>query len=95
MNDIHLFREATKMICAACAIFAQVALAGCAGPRITALDVEIARAQAEAQRACYAAHMPPEYADARDAALVAMAINAHTKRARMWRNLVFGSIFKK
>ena len=48
-------------------------LAGCAGPRVTALDVEIARAQAEAQKACYAAQMLPAYADARDAALAAMA----------------------
>jgi len=48
-------------------------LAACAGPRVTALDVEIARAQAEAQKACYAAQMLPAYADARDAALAAMA----------------------
>ena len=48
--------------------------AGCAGPRVTALDVEIARAQIEAQKACYAAQMLPAYAaDARDAALIAMA----------------------
>jgi len=70
MNNINLFREATKMFCAACAIFAQV---GCAGPQVTALDVEIARAQAEAARACYAVQMPPADADARDAALLAMA----------------------
>lgn len=50
-----------------------LSLAGCAGPQVTALDVEIARAQAEAQRACYAAHMPPDYPDARDAALLLMA----------------------
>lgn len=56
-----------------CAIFAQVALAGCAGPRVTAMDVEIARAHIEAQKACYAAQMFPAYADARDAALLAMA----------------------
>ena len=48
-------------------------LAGCAGPRVTALDVEIAKAQAEAQKACYAAHQAPDYADARDAALATMA----------------------
>ena len=48
-------------------------LAGCAGPQVTALDVEIARAQAETARACYAAHMPPAYPDARDAALLLMA----------------------
>lgn len=59
-----------KMLCAACAIFAQ---AGCAGPRVTALDVEIARAQAETARACYAAAAPPAYDDARDAALMLMA----------------------
>lgn len=47
-------------------------LAACAGPKITALDVEIARAQAEAARACYAAQIMPESADARDAALVAL-----------------------
>lgn len=48
-------------------------LTGCSGPRITAEDVEIARHQAEAARACYAAQALPAYADARDAALVAMA----------------------
>lgn len=48
-------------------------LAGCAGPRITALDVEIARAQADIARACYAAQTLPAYSDARDAALVVMA----------------------
>ena len=52
---------------------AALSLTACAGPRVTALDVEIARAQAEAQRACYAAQMLPDYADARDAALVLMA----------------------
>ena len=70
MNNINLFRDATKMICAACAIFAQV---GCAGPKLTALDVEIARHQAEAQRACWAAQQLPAFSDARDAALVMMA----------------------
>ena len=48
-------------------------LAACSGPRVTALDVEIARHQAEAQKACYAAHQTPDFADARDAALAAMA----------------------
>ena len=62
-----------KRAISVCAIFAQVAIAGCAGPRVTALDVEIARHQAEAARACYAAQMFPAYADARDAALMAMA----------------------
>lgn len=62
-----------KRAISVCAIFAQVALAGCAGPQVTALDVEIARAQAEAQRACWAAQMPPAYADARDAALLTLA----------------------
>lgn len=71
MNNINLFPGAGKMV-AACAIIAQV---GCAGPKVTALDVEIARAQAEAQRACYAAHQLPDFADARDAALVIMARN--------------------
>ena len=52
---------------------AAMALTACAGPKVTALDVEIARAHAEAQRACYAAHQFPDFADARDAALVAMA----------------------
>ena len=72
MNNINLFREATKMS-AACAFFAQVALSGCAGPQVTAEDVAIAHYQAETQRACYAAQQMPAYADARDAALVAMA----------------------
>ena len=67
MNKINLFREATKMICVV------VALAGCAGPKITAEDVAIAAYQAEAQRACYAAQQLPAFADARDAALVLMA----------------------
>lgn len=67
MSEIHLFRGATKMIAAA------LCLAACAGPRVTALDVEIAKAQAEAQKACYAAQMLLDYADARDAALVLMA----------------------
>lgn len=70
MRHINLFREVTEMLCATCAIFAQV---GCAGPKPTAEDVEIARAQAETARACYAAHMLPDYADARDAALILMA----------------------
>ncbi len=69
MNDIKFFRGVTKLIMT-CAIFAQV---GCAGPQVTALDVEIARAQVETARACYAAHMPPAYPDARDAALMLMA----------------------
>lgn len=62
-----------KRAISVCAIFAHVALAGCAGPQVTALDVEIARAHIEAQKACYAAQMPPAYADARDAALLALA----------------------
>lgn len=70
MNNINLFPGAGKMLCAACAIFAQV---GCAGPQVTALDVEIARHQAEAQRACWAAQQLPAFSDARDAALVMMA----------------------
>lgn len=48
-------------------------LAACAGPRITVEDVAIAAYQAEAQRACYAAQQLPAFADARDAALIAMA----------------------
>jgi len=67
MSEIHLFRGATKMIAAA------LCLAACAGPRVTALDVEIARHQAEAQRACWAAQQLPAFSDARDAALVMMA----------------------
>lgn len=61
-------------------LFADLALAAmlplltaCAGPKVTALDVEIARHQAEAQRACYAAQALPPYEDARDAALIVMA----------------------
>ena len=48
-------------------------LAACAGPKITEQDVAIAALQADAQRACYAAQQLPAFADARDAALVAMA----------------------
>lgn len=48
-------------------------LAACAGPRLTAEDVAIAQYQADAARACYAAQALPAYADARDAALIAMA----------------------
>ena len=70
MNNINLFPGAGKMLCAACAILAQV---GCAGPKVRALDVEIARAQADAQRACWAAQQLPAFVDARDAALVIMA----------------------
>lgn len=70
MNNTNLFRDATKMFCAACAIFAQV---GCAGPKLTAEDVAIAAYQAEAQRACWAAQQLPAFSDARDAALIAMA----------------------
>lgn len=47
-------------------------LASCAGPRVTAEDVAIARYQAEAQRACWAAQAIPAYADARDAALLVL-----------------------
>ena len=70
MNNINLFRDATKMVCAACAIFAQV---GCSGPKLTPEDVAIAAYQAEAQRACWAAQQLPAFSDARDAALIAMA----------------------
>ena len=52
----------------------------CAGPKVTALDAEIAAAQAETARACYAAEeakaqarTATQYVDARDAALVVMA----------------------
>lgn len=48
-------------------------LTACSGPAVTALDVEIARAQAEAARACYAARQIPDYADVRDAALIMLA----------------------
>lgn len=55
------------------ALVAALSLTACAGPKVTALDVEIARMQAETQKACYAAHQVQDYADARDAALAAMA----------------------
>ena len=55
------------------ALAACMSLAACAGPKITAEDVAIAAHQAEAQRACYAAQQLPAFADARDAALIAMA----------------------
>lgn len=55
------------------AITCAVSLSACAGPALTALDVQIAQAQAETARACYAARQIPAYADARDAALILMA----------------------
>lgn len=50
-------------------------LPACAGPKITAEDVVIARYQAESQQACYRAQaaQAQQYPDARDAALVIMA----------------------
>lgn len=47
----------------------------CAGPKITAEDIVIARYQAESQQACYRAQAAQsgQYQDARDAALVIMA----------------------
>lgn len=54
-------------------IMSLLCLTACAGPKITAEDVEIARVQAEATRACYAAQQLPAYADARDAVIVALA----------------------
>lgn len=50
-------------------------LPACAGPKITAEDVVIARYQSESQQACYRAQaaQAQQYPDARDAALVIMA----------------------
>lgn len=50
-------------------------LSACAGPKITAEDVAIARYQAESQQACYRAQaaQAQQYPDARDAALIVMA----------------------
>lgn len=50
-------------------------LSACAGPKITAEDVVIARYQSESQQACYRAQaaQAQQYPDARDAALVIMA----------------------
>ena len=55
-------------------------LTGCAGPKVTELDAQIAMMQAETARACYAAEADKarastatHYADARDAALIIMA----------------------
>lgn len=50
-------------------------LPACAGPKITAEDIVIARYQAESQQACYRAQaaQAQQYPDARDAALVIMA----------------------
>lgn len=72
MNKSNHFRGGTKMITVVATL---PLLTACAGPKITALDVEIARHQAEAARACYAAHAysVPEGGDARDVALIAMA----------------------
>lgn len=52
-----------------------LALTACAGPKITAEDVAIARYQSESQQACYRAQaaQAQQYPDARDAALVIMA----------------------
>lgn len=50
-------------------------LPACAGPKITAEDVAIAKYQAESQQACYRAQaaQAQQYPDARDAALIVMA----------------------
>ena len=52
-----------------------LSVSACAGPKITAEDVVIARYQAESQQACYRAQaaQAQQYPDARDAALVIMA----------------------
>lgn len=66
-------KSPTKYSKSITALAACLLLAACAGPRLTAEDVAIAQYQAEAARACYAAQALPAYADARDAALIAMA----------------------
>lgn len=50
-------------------------LSACAGPKITAEDIVIARYQAESQQACYRAQaaQAQQYPDARDQALIVMA----------------------
>lgn len=52
-----------------------LSVSACAGPKITAEDVAIARYQAESQQACYRAQaaQAQQYPDARDAALIVMA----------------------
>ena len=60
------------------AITCAVSLSACAGPSLTALDVQIAQAQYAAQQACYAAEAEARraasgYDDARDQALIIMA----------------------
>ena len=52
-----------------------LSVSACAGPKITAEDVVIAKYQAESQQACYRAQaaQAQQYPDARDAALVIMA----------------------
>lgn len=52
-----------------------LSVSACAGPKITAEDVVIARYQAESQQACYRAQaaQAQQYPDARDAALIVMA----------------------
>lgn len=52
-----------------------LSVSACAGPKITAEDVVIARYQSESQQACYRAQaaQAQQYPDARDAALVIMA----------------------
>lgn len=78
MSLVIFFRQfrtksPTKYSKSITALAACLLLAACAGPRLTAEDVAIAQYQAEAARACYAAQALPAYADARDAALIAMA----------------------
>lgn len=78
MSLVIFFRQfrtksPTKYSKSITALAACLSLAACAGPRLTAEDVAIAQYQAEAARACYAAQALPAYADARDAALIAMA----------------------
>ncbi len=52
-----------------------LSVSACAGPKITAEDVVIARYQSESQQACYRAQaaQAQQYPDARDAALIVMA----------------------
>ena len=68
----NLPKDGVALLWRCFASLSMTALCSCAGPAVTALDVEIARHQAEAARACYAAQIMPEGADARDAALLAL-----------------------
>lgn len=71
---VNSARAATGAAPTITALAVALALSACAGPKVTAQDVQIARYQAETQKACFDAQARQAAGmDARDAALVIMA----------------------